>query len=265
MKIIKNPWNDILLELVTNSHKNIKITSPFIKNEICESVLKHKLNEVKINLITSFKIANVYNKSIDISALEKIISDKGKVKTFPNLHAKVYIFDDKKAVVTSANFTNGGIFNNYEYGILVEDKKIVNEIVNDYNIIFHNEITGTIKTSDLTKVQKILDTIPKKNELILPHYEIKSEKIESNEIFVNENETIQNNLKGWNREVFLCLNKFPNKEFNLADINKFEKELNTIYPTNNTIPDKIRQTLQNLRNIGLIEFLGRGNYKKLWI
>jgi type II restriction enzyme len=50
----------------------------------------------------------------------------------------------------------------------------------------------------------------------------------------------------------------------LNEVNKFESHLKQIYPQNKHISDKIRQQLQYLRDLGLIEFLGSGNYKKLW-
>jgi hypothetical protein len=46
------------------------------------------------------------------------------------LHSKVYIFDDSKAIVTSANFTNGGLINNYECGILIYDREKIVELCN---------------------------------------------------------------------------------------------------------------------------------------
>nr|WP_229241116.1 hypothetical protein [Clostridium haemolyticum] len=36
------------------------------------------------------------------------------------------------------------------------------------------------------------------------------------------------------------------------------------YPNNNTIKASIRRNLQELRDLGLIKFLGNGKYKKLW-
>jgi type II restriction enzyme len=42
----------------------------------------------------------------------------------------------------------------------------------------------------------------------------------------------------------------------------FENNLKAKYPNNNFIKDKIRQQLQLLRDKGLIEFIGRGKYKK---
>lgn len=43
----------------------------------------------------------------------------------------------------------------------------------------------------------------------------------------------------------------------------FEDKLKIKYPNNNFIKDKIRQQLQILRDKGIIEFTGRGIYKKL--
>jgi predicted transcriptional regulator len=37
------------------------------------------------------------------------------------------------------------------------------------------------------------------------------------------------------------------------------------YPNNNTIRGSIRRNLQELRDLGLIKFLGNGKYKKLWL
>ena len=44
----------------------------------------------------------------------------------------------------------------------------------------------------------------------------------------------------------------------------YENEFSRIYPKNKNIKDKIRQQLQVLRDLSLIEFLGNGIYKKLW-
>ena len=40
------------------------------------------------------------------------------VRNYQNLHAKIYLFDNKKALITSANLTNNGLYHNFEYGVL---------------------------------------------------------------------------------------------------------------------------------------------------
>ena len=52
-------------------------------------------------------------------------------------------------------------------------------------------------------------------------------------------------------------------EFSLEDVRRFEDRLAAEYPQNRNIDAKIRQTLQILRDQGVLEFLGRGKYRKL--
>ena len=68
--------------------------------------------------------------------------------------------------------------------------------------------------------------------------------------------------KGWILDILNCIEKIPNNDFTLKDIYNFEKDLKVKYPNNNFIKDKIRQQLQLLRDKGIIEFNGRGIYKK---
>lgn len=69
--------------------------------------------------------------------------------------------------------------------------------------------------------------------------------------------------KGWILDVLNCVDSINKETFNLEEIYKFEKQLKSKYPNNNFIKDKIRQQLQILRDKGIIEFVGRGNYKKI--
>ena len=69
--------------------------------------------------------------------------------------------------------------------------------------------------------------------------------------------------KGWILDVMNCVDTIKKDSFSLNDIYQFEAVLKIKYPENNFIKDKIRQQLQFLRDKGLIEFKGRGNYKKI--
>lgn len=69
--------------------------------------------------------------------------------------------------------------------------------------------------------------------------------------------------RGWILDVMNCVDQIPADNFELKDIYKFENHLKFKYPKNNFIKDKIRQQLQILRDKGIIEFVGRGKYKKI--
>lgn len=67
--------------------------------------------------------------------------------------------------------------------------------------------------------------------------------------------------RGWLVDVMRCVDRSGLTEFNLSDVYKFESELSQLYPGNNNVRPKIRQQLQVLRDVGYLEFLGRGIYR----
>ncbi len=69
--------------------------------------------------------------------------------------------------------------------------------------------------------------------------------------------------KGWLVDVLNCLDKIPEAEFELQDMYVFEDELKELHPENKFVKDKIRQQLQLLRDKNLIEFKGKGKYRKV--
>ena len=263
MKILTTPWKDDFLELVHQSKRSIRITSPFVKNDVCTEMINAKSSSSKIDLITSFKLMSIYSGSLDVSAIENIIDNNGTVKNYPKLHSKIYLFDDVRAIITSGNLTYGGMLKNFEYGIYLDEKSIVKTIVEDFNCLSKNEKTGIVRQSDLETVKNILAKISKSISPKLPSFEIETPE-ENLDIIETSVEPILSSLSGWRLEVFKCVNSIPKQIFSLSEINKFENQLRKIYPSNQHITDKIRQQLQQLRDLGLIEFLGSGKYKKLW-
>lgn len=69
-------------------------------------------------------------------------------------------------------------------------------------------------------------------------------------------------ISNWTKDVLDCIDHIPKTKFTLKDVYKFVPELSIKHPNNHTIEAKIRQELQYLRDLGYIEFLERGNYRK---
>jgi len=67
--------------------------------------------------------------------------------------------------------------------------------------------------------------------------------------------------RGWTVDVLSILRTIGEKEFSLADAYRFEGHLGELHARNRNIRPKIRQQLQVLRDLGFLEFLGRGRYK----
>lgn len=69
--------------------------------------------------------------------------------------------------------------------------------------------------------------------------------------------------KGWLFDIMNCIDLIHKDVFLLQDVYNFEASLKEKHPDNGFIKDKIRQQLQILRDKELVEFKGRGVYKKV--
>ena len=67
--------------------------------------------------------------------------------------------------------------------------------------------------------------------------------------------------RGWTLDVLKVVHSLGKKEFVLNDVYEFESELFRLHPANRHIQPKIRQQLQELRNMRILKFLGRGRYQ----
>lgn len=111
---------------------------------------------------------------------------------------------------------------------------------------------------DLTKIPDNGRIYLIKNSEIIPKERVRS-KWQGTE-FLKSKKGVS---KGWILDVMNCVDTIKKDSFSLKDMYQFEEVLKLKYPDNNFIKDKIRQQLQYLRDKGLIEFKGRGNYKKI--
>ena len=68
--------------------------------------------------------------------------------------------------------------------------------------------------------------------------------------------------RGWAADVLSCVEKLYST-FTLENVYSFEKELAAKHPKNRFVRAKIRQQLQVLRDLGLVEFVSPGVYGRL--
>ena len=77
--------------------------------------------------------------------------------------------------------------------------------------------------------------------------------------FVKTTKNIE--TKGWLFDISLCIDQLKKREFSLDEVYAFEPVLKEKHPANNNIKAKIRQQMQFLRDKGILEFKGSGQYK----
>ena len=268
IEIITNPSTDIFLDLVQTSREQL-FASPFIKANIAKMILDNKPTQAKISLLTSYKLNSFYRNSSDLTALRSFIQSQIEVRNYPTLHAKTYIFDSERAIITSANLTLGGLQNNYECGVLIHDSNTVSQLKADFLQIFADEEKVSIVTEEiLSTTEDIIAKVPREKR-------IKFEKSEKDLFPAPEYEpqddlydggvtTIVDTLSGWRLDTFNVVSKIPANIFKLDQVYAYKQHLQELHPENRNVEAKIRQQLQELRDLGLIDFLGGGVYRKLW-
>lgn len=261
LEILNKPMYDEFFTMVENSSNSIKLCAPFIKSDIVNDIYRLKAPAVEVKVLTNMNLANFHRGVSDISAISTFLNNEHKVFNFPHLHAKFYIFDDTRLIITSANLTTYGLKKNLEYGVLASKVELVKTASNDFNRFCTNELAGKVFIQHTEKIANILDNLSNEN-IFLPRTQL---DFPEDDIFTHDINIISSMLTGWQQAVFEELQTLSKQVFTTEDFTYIIPALKRRYPDNHHIEAKIRQQLQELRDIGLIKFIDRGVYKKLWI
>ena len=135
----------------------------------------------------------------------------------------------------------------------------------------NGKLAFDITSEIVDETEKILASIPETKQVFERHFKKREQELfkfadetPDDKIFKSGTDVILKGLSGWKKDVFGCLMNISGERFNLRDIYEFEKKLFALHRENRNVRPKIRQQLQVLRDMGLVEFDGKGIYKKLW-
>ncbi|MGC8912726.1 MAG: phospholipase D-like domain-containing protein [Thermoplasmata archaeon] len=134
-KFLLSPWKNEFIDVISKTREELFISSPFINVEgvrILSDAMQTK-NSIEITLVTNLTTQNIVNGLTEPAALLELYKQftQVKISSLGRLHAKVYLIDNKIGIITSANLTSGGLINNFEYGVLIDEKEIVSTIKDD--------------------------------------------------------------------------------------------------------------------------------------
>ena len=127
MKILSTEWESILYDEVKSSTK-LRIISPFLSKSVTDKVSKVFSGD-SFEFVTRFKQSDFALGVSSIEALKELINKEAQIYGVTGLHSKVYIFDERAAVVTSANLTRGGLKNNKECGVYITKKEQILQLI----------------------------------------------------------------------------------------------------------------------------------------
>jgi hypothetical protein len=133
VELLASPWTQTFFDLVGAATEELLIVSPFLTasplSKVVEIVVGKRPALRRVDLVTNLAVDSLLSGSVDAAAvLHFAQAIPGSCVTYlPGLHAKVYVADDKIAVVTSGNLTNGGLVANHEYGVLLREPLLVRQ------------------------------------------------------------------------------------------------------------------------------------------
>ena len=166
MQYIQPPWENYFFSKVQSVEKSLYLSSPYIKNTVATlfyEVLRFKQNlNLSIQILTRIRIQDLIDGASDLEAFEKLLQLEelegvnAEIRCISNLHAKVYIFDQNSAIVTSSNLTLSGLKSNIEYGIEVTDPTAIQQMLVDMGNYW--DAAETLTTEMLEQVAKRLET-----------------------------------------------------------------------------------------------------------
>lgn len=126
-------FEDKLSRMLEGAEFEVVILSPWIKKQMWDRVRgqlkKFILKGGNLRVFmrgceSDYKLGLSDDISGDVAAIG------GKAIVVRQLHAKIYMVDRKEAIITSSNFTKGGVESNYEAGIYLNDPAVLKEISN---------------------------------------------------------------------------------------------------------------------------------------
>ena len=126
-------WRDGLAEVVATACRSLLIVTPYIKTTEAEWLCDQVRPGVQVTTLTTIDSEAVGNSALDMAALVCLAeaSPSAELVALPHLHAKVYVADEQRAIVTSGNLTQSGLDRNIEYGVMFRDSRQVPRIRQD--------------------------------------------------------------------------------------------------------------------------------------
>ncbi len=132
VELIPARWESVFERLVSNIHQWGLFASPYISISPIQRIAQALGNRnVQLDILTDLEA--VWQGATDPAALVALMDavPHTRVWYLPRLHAKVYIADEREAIITSANLTDHGLTINYEYGIRLTEPSIVRRVRDD--------------------------------------------------------------------------------------------------------------------------------------
>jgi len=183
-------------------------------------------------------------------------------------HPKMYLARDRQiatAIIGSSNLTRRGLTTNVEANVVITDdieSEIVSDIYSTYSRLKYHPHRVIPDDEFIDLFADLCQREKSQENRLAKDYGLRQLR----ETFVRKADRLQRpkptrtDLIGWLKLVYDVL---PPGRFTNQEIYEYEREFRQRYPQNQNIRAKIRQQLQVLRELGFIEHVSKGVWKKV--
>ena len=240
------------------------VSSPYIGSYL--SALIERLDPaVKVTVLTRTILGDFAARSSDLNAVKTLAERAGGVLSLSSLHAKTYIVDTRRALITSANATHSGMFRNRECGYQVTGSSKVRTLRSMLLAGFGSSPVPQLWTvRDLNELQEPVERLrallPK--TILLQSADIQAPR--AIDLRRREYSRLVNSFSGWLRLTLEGILRIRSDSFSMDEVFAACAPLaREQFPENRHVRQKLRQQMQRLRDLGLVLFLGHGRYERL--
>jgi len=175
IQLIPSPCRDALAALIHDAQAELHIVSPYITMAGAALIMSRgeaarRRQSVHLKVLTDLNPLSVCQGSCDPQTILDLARSfrRASIHHLPRVHAKIMVADRAVAMIGSANLTEGGIGENYEYSIKVSSTEVASRIaqhVEEYSAL-GAPITSNLLESYAKAASELRDTFRRKEHAV---------------------------------------------------------------------------------------------------
>lgn len=252
------------MHAIEECRDSFSISSPYVGSYLSKAISQLDA-KVPLILLTRTTLADFASSASDLDAVRAIASRAGNILSLSSLHAKVYVVDKKRALITSANSTFSGMHRNRECGFEVTKRADI------------ESLNGFIRTGFGSSPMPQRWTVDDLDELRLPVERLRAaiprvamlrgqgvEALLRIRLPRRQYRELIHGFSGWLQLTLEGISRISSNDFTMNEVMAACAPLAAArFPDNRHVREKLRQQMQRLRDLGLVLFLGNGRYERL--
>lgn len=124
-RLIETGWDNEFGVAASAVSQDLRIVTPFLQSDAAQKIVTKKLRTLSV--VTRFNLDDFCAGVSSLDTLEWLIGEGAEIRGIQYLHAKAYLFDDARAIVTSANLTTAALIRNHELGFVTTETGLITE------------------------------------------------------------------------------------------------------------------------------------------